>query len=182
MAISRKLSRFGIGAALFCVLVGVVIMGFGAKRLFTYSWPMVVSDYDRAAQSTDGNKAIALYDLGLKAYRAGAYQDAQEILTKAYSAMTEENQNPLGIDHDLGARVQFLLAVSYERSKQNFMAIEAYKQALRHDPNHLEAKYNLERLLAKRGGGGQGQGEGDGEGKPGDKTGSGQSQQGKKGI
>lgn len=52
--------------------------------------------------------------------------------------------------------------------------------ALRHNPDHMEAKYNLERLMVSGGGKGQGNGPGkdDGNGPPS----SGQGSQGKKGI
>lgn len=187
-ALSRTITRHRVGLALTTVFLALVLFGYGAWRLLSYSLPMYQEDFPAAAEYKNGNVALALYDAGLQAFKDGDFDGAQELLTKAYSAMTEEKQSltqaALGVDHKLAAQVQFLLAVTLERKKQKFMAIEAYQQALRHDPSHMEAKYNLERLLMARGGqgAGEGDGKGDGQGKPGDKTGSGRSQEGRKGI
>ncbi|CAN5616990.1 hypothetical protein BH11CYA1_BH11CYA1_44120 [soil metagenome] len=172
--VARHRLLFSVMATIVCLVVLVL----GLRLAVIYTVPMFYGDYVSAAQSEVASPANAWYDAGLAAYKQKDYDQAKEYLSKSYSALSAEDGQIKPSDNHIAGEIQFLLALTHERTKQNFMAIEAYKQALRHNPDHMVAKYNLERLLSDRGGsGGAGEGEGD-TSAPGGKAG----KDGKKGI
>ncbi len=172
--VARHRLMFSVIVTIVCLLV----FALGLRRTVMYTVPMFQGDYVSAAKSEVAAPAHAWYDAGLTAYKQKDYDQAKEYLSKAYSALSSEDGQIKSSDNHIAGEIQFLLALTHERTKQNFMAIEAYKQALRHSPDHMLAKYNLERLLSDRGGsGGAGEGEGD-TSAPGGKAG----KDGKKGI
>lgn len=147
---------FSVIATIACLLV----LALGLRRTVMYTVPMFQGDYVSAAESEVAASTHAWYDASLTAYKQKDYDQAKEYLSKAYSVLSSEDGQIKPSDNYIAGEIQFLLALTHERTKQNFMAIEAYKQALRHNPDHMIAKYNLERLLSDRGGSG-GAGEGD---------------------
>lgn len=161
-------------AAITCLCLAL----YGGYRTLTYSLPLRSSNpYEASQMAADASeKAYALYNTGLNAYSGEDYTLAAQVLTKAYSALTQDGE-AMAKNTALAAQIQFLIGLTNEKLKQNFEAIEAYKQCLRHNPDHMEAKYNLERLLSDRDSGG-----GEGGNKPGQKPGSGSGKQVKKGI
>jgi tetratricopeptide (TPR) repeat protein len=180
------------------LLAGVATLAFlgvfvlGVLRLINYTLPLYIGDPASAAQSTYGDPVVAYYNAALASYKAEDYDGAVKMASQAYSKLTEEKGAIAQTDRvqKEAGDIQFLLGLIREKNKQQSQAIEAYKQALRHNPNHLAAKYNLERLLKPQGGGGAG-GPGDGKGgqqpgqpgdKPGQQPGGGASHQPKKGI
>ena len=172
--VSKRRLMFSIIATIVCL----VVLTLGLRRTIVYTVPMFQGDYVSAAKSEVASPARAWYDAALTAYKQEDYDQTKEYLSKAYSALSSEDGQIKSSDNHIAGEIQFLLALTHERTKQNFMAIEAYKQALRHNPDHMVAKYNLERLLSDRGGsGGAGEGEGD-TSSPGGKAG----KDGKKGI
>lgn len=172
--IVRRRLMFSVIATIVCL----VVLALGLRRAVMYTVPMFQGDYAAAAKSEVAAPEYAWYDVGLTAYQQEDYATAKEALSKAYSALSSKDGQIKPSDNLIAGEIQFLLALTHERSKQNFMAIEAYKQSLRHNPDHMVAKYNLERLLSDRGGsGGAGEGEGD-TSAPGGKAG----KDGKKGI
>jgi tetratricopeptide (TPR) repeat protein len=183
--------RRGLLAGLACLLF-VGVFALGIKHVVEYTLPFYFGDPLVASQADSGEKAVALYDAALAHYRAKDYDGAIQLSTQAYSALTAEKgaiaETPRA--QMQAAEIQFLLGLSYDRNKKQQQAIDAYEQALRHNPSHLDAKYNLERLLKPSGGGGgggaggdgQGQGQGQNGNQPGQQPGGGASHQGKKGI
>ena len=172
--VARRRLMFSVIATIACLAV----LALGLRRAVMYTVPMFQGDYVSAAKSEVAAPEYAWYGAGLIAYQQEDYAAAKENLSKAYSALSSEDGQIKPSDNLIAGEIQFLLALTHERTKQNFMAIEAYKQALRHNPDHMVAKYNLERLLSARGGsGGAGAGEGD-TSAPGGQAG----KDGKKGI
>lgn len=156
--VARRRLMFSVIATIACL----VVLALGLRRAVMYTVPMFQGDYVAAAKSEVAAPAQAWYDAGLTAYQQEDYATAKEVLPKAYSALSSEDGLIKPSDNAMAGEIQFLLALTHERTKQKFMAIEAYKQALRHNPDHMVAKYNLERLLSERGAtGGAGEGEGD---------------------
>lgn len=172
-------TRMKVWLTLLFTMICLAGLGYGVYRLFAYSLPMQMGSYYEASQSEAGDKGVALYDAALQEFNAEHFDTAQQLLVMSYSALTEQKESQSAIDEKMAARVQFLLGVVNEKTNKTQPAIEAYKMALRHNPDHMEAKYNLERLMATGGKGqGNGPGDGDGNGPPS----SGQGSQGKKGI
>jgi tetratricopeptide (TPR) repeat protein len=181
-------------------LAGVATLAFlgvfalGVVRLVNYTLPLYIGDPVSAAQSAYGDPVVAYYNASLASYKAGDFDAAVTAASQAYSKLTAEKGSIAQTDRvqKQAGDIQFLLGLCREKTKQPTLAIDAYEQALRHNPNHLAAKYNLERLLKPQGGGGAG-GPGDGKGgqqpgqrpggeKPGQQPGGGASHQPKKGI
>lgn len=93
----------------------------------------------RKAIDKDGNNAIANYNLG----RSLQAQKKNEEAKKMYDNAAKLEKDPVCLSssyNNLGTILQ---------DEQNYeKAIEAYKSALRSNPNHKNARYNLE--LCKR--------------------------------
>ncbi len=93
----------------------------------------------RKAIDKDGNNAIANYNLG----RSLQAQKKNEEAKKMYDNAAKLEKDPVRLSssyNNLGTILQ---------DEQNYeKAIEAYKSALRSNPNHKNARYNLE--LCKR--------------------------------
>lgn len=93
----------------------------------------------RKAVDKDGNNAIANYNLG----RSLQAQKKNEEAKKFYDNAAKLEKDPVRLSssyNNLGTILQ---------DEQNYeKAIEAYKSALRSNPNHKNARYNLE--LCKR--------------------------------
>lgn len=138
------------------VIVSAVVAIYGTYRTLAYTVPMYTGNYLSAAESGAGDESFALYNLGLQAFEAKEYDAAKEIFTKGYSKLTETEAGTINSDSKkkLGAELQFMLGNTALRQKQVKVAIEAYKAALRLNPNHLAAKYNLELLQSNSGGAG----------------------------
>ena len=180
------------GRGFLAVLAAIAFLGVfsvGVVRLVSYTLPLYLGHPDTAAQSDYGDKVVAYYDAALQQYKAHQYDVAAQLAAKAYSTLTAQTGSipTTARAQSEAADIQFLLGISREKNKQQSQAVDAYKQALRHNPDHLAAKYNLERLTKpSSGGGGGGAGKGDGAGQggnqPGQQPGGGASHQGKKGI
>ncbi len=182
----------------FATLAFLGVFALGLLRLINYTLPLYIGAPVSAAQSGYGDPVAAYYDAALASYKAEDFDGAVKMASQAYSKLTEQKGSIAQSEHvqKEAADIQFLLGLCREKAKQPDQAIDAYEQALRHNPNHLAAKYNLERLLKPQGGGGAG-GPGDGKGagqpqpgdqpgkdgdKPGKQPGGGASHQPKKGI
>jgi len=164
--------------SILAAVASLLVLALGVRRAVEFTLPMYQGDYVQAAQSEVAPPVRAFYDAGLQAYEQKDYTSAKDNLSQAYSALSSKTGQIDSREDLIAGDIQFLLGLTHERTKQKFMAIEAYKQALRHNPNHMEAKYDLEHLLSDRGGsGGAGAGAGD-TSAPGGKPG----KDGKKGI
>jgi tetratricopeptide (TPR) repeat protein len=164
--------RKGVAVALLVLSAAAVL--YGAYSLFTYSIPMTQGGdaYTTAYQSAVADKATVLYDAAQQAYQEGNYKAAQALLTKAYSECTDSSGHLPDSRNALAGDIQFLLGNALAKDKNVKDAITAYGQSLRHNPNHMYAKYNLELLQQSAGGGaGGGNGQPGGPGKGGGKKG-----------
>jgi tetratricopeptide (TPR) repeat protein len=152
--------RAGLTTTLLLLLCATLL--FGGYQLLTYSLPMATGDYRTAHDSLVGDKANVLYDAALQAYEQGDYQTAQKLLTRAYSLCTDSSGHLPESRAALAAEIQFLIGNTLVKTEKVKSAVQAYEQALRHNPNHLYAKYNLELLQQSSSGGGNGQQPGNG--------------------
>lgn len=145
----------------------VIAFLFGVYMLFSNSISMITHKFEDAADSPITERPVTLYDVGLQRYNAEHYDDALDALNEAYNACLGKN----GVVNDdkrrLAGNIKFLTGNALVKSKQLQQAVEAYKEALRLDPENMFAKYNLEMLQSMNGGQGPGSGPG-GEQKPGD--------------
>jgi tetratricopeptide (TPR) repeat protein len=155
-------TRYRVMISIVALLASLVVLTLGLRQALYYTIPMLQGDYVGAAQSETVRPTQAWYDAALVSYKRKDYEAAKELLQLSYSSLSAEDGQLNSADNNVAAEVQFLLALTQEGLKQKRQAIDAYKQALRHNPDHLTAKYNLERLLKDDGGssGGTG-GEGD---------------------
>jgi tetratricopeptide (TPR) repeat protein len=145
---------------------------FGFYMLFSNSIPMLTKDYEGAADSYVADRSLALYDAGLQRYRGGDNKGAVRVLNDAYNACLGAKGVVSDDKRKLAGDIKFLTGNALVGQKQLQQAVEAYKDALRLDPNNLYAKYNLELLQAMNGGKGPGPGPGD-DSKPGGQPGKG---------
>lgn len=101
--------------------------------------------YDRAleayskAQEVTPEAAEPLYDSANVYYRQEAYQEAGTLLQQALGYAQEE----------LAQFAQYNLGNVYFQQEQWDAAVEAYKEALRRNPDDQDAKYNLELALQR---------------------------------
>jgi tetratricopeptide (TPR) repeat protein len=167
------------------LLAGLATMAFlgvfvlGLMRLCAYTVQLYNKQFVTATQTDLGDPVIAYYDAALESYRAGDFGWAARMASQAYFKLAQEGEISTRSDRvqEEAGDIQFLLGLCHEKAKQKTQAIDAYKQALRHNPNHLEAKFNLERLLNPQGGNGAPGGKPE---QPG--SGDGAGHEGKKGI
>ncbi|MBX9671604.1 MAG: tetratricopeptide repeat protein [Candidatus Obscuribacterales bacterium] len=158
---SKELIRASLVPAMtVAVVVGILLALFGIVRLATYSGPMMQERFAEAYKAPVGDRPLALYDLGLQLYKRDDHKLAKEVLTESFNQLTR-NTGVVPPDRKaLGSQIQFMLGVVNEKGKQFRVAITAYEDCLKLDPDNLYAKYNLERLkqqypdLGKGGGGG----------------------------
>jgi len=118
----------------------------GAYRLLTYTLPMLVGNYQTAYDSWAADESVVLYDAALSAYEEQNYSAASILLQEAGSQMVAADGTVPASRNDLAARIHFLHGNALVKLKKPDLAIEQYEAALRKNPAHLWAKYNLELL------------------------------------
>lgn len=138
-----------VPASLVVMAAGILLALYGAFRLASYSYPMLTENFERAAQSTVGDPPVALYDFGVKAYKAGDPALAKDAFTEAFNQLTKNTGVVPPDRKELAGRIQFMLGVVNEQAKQFRVAVTAYEDSLRFQPDNLDAKYNLERLKSQ---------------------------------
>ena len=137
---------------------------FAAYAVVFYTVPMFQGDYQAAANSGVNDDAVAFYDAALAAYQQENYKIAIEQLNAAYTACATDRGEIPAERLALASQIKFLTGNALVKSRRPKAAVEAYKEALRLDPSHMYAKYNLELLLQMNGGKGPGDDEGGGSG------------------
>lgn len=147
---SKAPSRVILFLVQFLMVVSIACCFAGAYMGLTYTYPMLTGSYQDAAKGGIGDPASALYNAGLEAYRSNKFRYAETYLKEA----SEKVVNREGIvpenKKSLAAEIKFLLGNTLVKSKQKDQAVQAYKEALRLNPAHLYAKYNLELLTAPK--------------------------------
>jgi len=144
--------------AITLLCAGTIVLLFGCVKLLSFTLPMLEHNYgDAISGRRMGDVSIAYYDGGLSTYKQGDYASALKILTAGYTTLSDADGNIPPRRQRLAADYQLLIGNCLFYQQKLKAAAEAYKQALRHDPNDLSAKYNLE-LIAQivASGGGQG--------------------------
>ena len=104
------------------------------------NYPGALEDYT-AAKQEDPDLAEPYYNSGNTYYRQGQYESA-EMQTKQSIRSTERKENEA-----LAQNSYYNLGNSYFQTQQWSEAIDAYKEALRLNPDDEDAKYNLELAL-----------------------------------
>ena len=95
----------------------------------------------RKAVDKDVNNAIANYNLG----RSLQEQKKNAEAKKFYEAAAKLEKDPIRQSSSYNN-----LGTIFQNEKDYTKAIEAYKNALRHNPNHNNARYNLELCRQKQ--------------------------------
>jgi len=157
--------RFGIAQGV--RIGGILAILFGLLMLGVLSAPMLMHNYKTAGTSWVGERSYALYDLGLQLYQAEEFKEAVKTFNDAYNLCLGPQGVVEGDKRALAAEIKFLAGNALVKDKQLSKAIEAYKECLRIDPNHLHAKYNLEKLQSMNGGKGPSPADEPDAGKPG---------------
>lgn len=141
----------------------LMVLILGTYKACTFTAPLQYGDPRGAVGSLMGDDAMANYDVALKMYRDKRYRHAAEFAKSAQNALINEQGEMAEADKLRGAQILFLSGLIYEEQEEYSQAVDAYKEALRLDPTHKFAKYNLERLLQP--GKSPGKAPGDGNGK-----------------
>lgn len=138
----------------FIVLISFISIG---QICFAQAWKDSLRSARIAYQNGDYNKSLASYistekiapkniDISAEkaqaAYKASKHDISEKIYTKKTQNNTNNNQQKARYYHNLG-NTKF----KQEKYKE---AIEAYKQALRNNPNDSETRYNLTQALKKQ--------------------------------
>ena len=156
------------------IFCGVVLLYTAYTAVF-FTAPVLNHQPHSAAGSWVGDTAAAHYDAGLILYAGEHYPEAIEELTAAYNALLSESGEISPQRAALAAQIKFLTGNALVKGKKPKTAVEAYKEALKLDPTHIYAKYNLEMLQSMNGGKGP-------AGDPNDPGGSGSGKPDRKGI
>ncbi|MBY0359503.1 MAG: tetratricopeptide repeat protein [Candidatus Obscuribacterales bacterium] len=132
------------------LLMSLCLLGVSLDLYYvaSYCWPVTEGDYEFASGSYLADSGNALYDGALVAYSKENYPEAVRLLNLAGEHLHDSAGNPLESKRALASNIQFLLGNVLVKQKQTGQAIEAYRAALRLNPDHRYAKYNLE-LLAR---------------------------------
>lgn len=129
------------------ILACLLLAGYGLLKSVFYTGPMVEKDYYSALESPVGDDVDAMYGYALRSFkeRGDSYR-AKLYLSDAYNKLTHNSGLvPVG-EEERASRIQHMIGVVNESEKQFRIAIAAYEESLKANPNNLESKYNLERL------------------------------------
>jgi len=150
-------------------LAFVGLLLWSVFMFFSNTLWVMMGDYKSASEASVGDTTIPHYNYGVQLYDAEVYPASVEVLTKAYNALLEGDGGVADNHRQLAAQIKFLTGNALVKAGKPKGAVEAYKEALRLDPTHMYAKYNLELLQQMNGGKGPGepnQPGGEGSGKP----------------
>jgi tetratricopeptide (TPR) repeat protein len=147
--------------ALTMICLGLIAILLGFLEGMNYAWPMYQHHYDDVSAKSVGNYGFVAYDSGLDSYKQGDYDTALKTLTTGYTQLSDADGNIPASKQRLAADYQLLIGDCLFNQQKIQPAVEAWKQALRHDPNDMPSKYNLElvaQMQSASGGGGSSQG------------------------
>jgi len=134
------------GLATVAMYACIVAALFGLFRLWVYNQPLRHENYRAAAESPVGDRVKAMYGLGLQFYQQGNLPYAKQVLSDALNELTAQTGIVPEDRRRIGSDIQHLLGVVNEHDKQFRLAIAAYEESLKLEPNNYASKYNLERL------------------------------------
>lgn len=145
-----KMSYRGVAIVNFvrlAILACLLTTGFGLAQMWLYTNPMVNEKYNDASGGIMGDDNLILYARAVDAYER--YRDtryAKQILKAAFNNITSQTGAVPEDKRELASKIQHLIGVVNEDDKQFRLAIAAYEESLKANPNNMESKYNLERL------------------------------------
>lgn len=126
--------------------VALITMVYGAYHVLAYSWLMHEENWNRAAEShvLKCEKASALYNQALSI--ESLHPLAQAYFNLALAQLVDKHGIIQPENKPFAAEITFQIGncLFFQRKIED--AKEAYRNALRLDPTHLDAKFNLERL------------------------------------
>ena len=108
------------------------------NRQYNSRKPVDAETSYRKALDVDEKSSLATFNLGDALYRQQKYEEAGKEFEKAASGSTDKMDK---------ARAYHNLGNSYLQQQKLKEGIEAYKQALRNNPNDADTKYNLSYAL-----------------------------------
>ncbi len=155
--IAKVLGRLIVSLTIACAF------GYGFYGLVTYVQPMAKQDYVQARLSVVADQTEILLNGAARSYDESILPNGKtdkkrmgetiKVLELALDTIISKTGRYNLTDKSKLTRVYFLLGKSYQRIEKADKAVEAYQDTLRLDPNHLPAKYNLEMIVLKGGGG-----------------------------
>lgn len=139
-----------VGIVRLVFLASLLVAGYGLTKLFFYTDPMVEKDYRSALESPVGDKVNAMYGFGVKAFEEwGDARRAKIWLSEAYNELTKNTGLVPADRRETASKIQHMLGVVNEADEQFRLAIAAYEESLKSNPDNMDSKYNLERLKKK---------------------------------
>lgn len=137
-------------------VVGLVGLAVGGYRISSYDTPVERKDFITAFNSRVSDKPLMLLNAAMQEIARQDADKAKEFLSSAYEACLDEDGTMAAARKPLAATIKFRQANLLVEMQDIQGAIESYCESLRLEPNNLDAKYNLELLLLRTGGGGSG--------------------------
>lgn len=130
------------------LFLGCLIMtAYGAVKTYFYALPMAESRFEDAYRSPSGDSTLALYAHGVDTFtRYGDTRYSKAVLNKAFNELTRQTGLVPPDRRELASNIQHMIGVLNEEEKQFRLAITAYEESLKANPDNMESKYNLERL------------------------------------
>ena len=130
-------------AALACLLLS----GYGIIKTVMYAAPMAQADYRSASQSPIGDTTLIIYGEAVRVFEVhGEAKYSARLLKEAYNDLTRESGLVPENKREIASRIQHMLGVVNEAMEDYRVAISAYEESLKANPDNMESKYNLERL------------------------------------
>ena len=138
------------------LLLGCLLFaGYGAVKLYFYTNPMVEKRFADAVSAPVGDKITAMYGEAVRVFHDERInpewrsRQAKQILTEAFNQMTKQTGMVPPDRKEFASKVQHMLGVVNESQEQYRLAISAYEESLKSNPQNMESKFNLERLKKK---------------------------------
>lgn len=141
------LRRIRVGLAWLVVVGSLVALCAIGLRFFDYSLPMLRGNNERAGERVWlGDTSVSHFNRGLTLYEENDYSSARKAMEAALANCVGSDGQLLESHRLLAAECQFYIGNSWFNSKKTAEAVAAYEECLKLNPNHLTAKYNLEKL------------------------------------
>lgn len=142
-----------LGRLLFSLAIASAF-GYGFYGLITYAAPLANDNLREARTSIVADETEILLNGAAKAYDEGRLDEATRVLELELEKLIDKSGRYSMTDRWKLERAYFLLGKSYHKLEKYDKAIQNYEDTLRMNPDHREAKYNLEMILMQGGEGG----------------------------
>lgn len=160
MRVLKALGRLLLALAI------IASVTYGFYGLWTYVRPLHKQDLRTALESKVADRPEVFLEGACQAYDSGNYKVAKKVLELALEELIDKSGRYKPADAGRVEKVHFLLAKTLHRLEDFEKAIKEYEETLRINPDHYDAKYNLEMLKQSGGGGGGGEDQQQGKRKP----------------